>query len=51
MRLNKLLAALGNINQIAEGIKNRIFKNEDIEAVAKMRWQEFNSFSNLINIT
>tara|TARA_R110000824_G_scaffold175400_4_gene353784 strand:+ start:2042 stop:2461 length:420 start_codon:yes stop_codon:yes gene_type:complete len=40
MRLNKLLAALGNINQIAEGIKNRIFKNEDIEAVAKMRWQE-----------
>lgn len=40
MRLNKLLAALGNINQIAEGIKNRIFKNADVEAVAKMRFQE-----------
>ena len=40
MRINKLLAALGNIDQIAEGIKNKIFKNEDVEAVAKMRWQE-----------
>ena len=40
MRINKLLAALGNLDQIAEGIKNRIFKNEDVEAVAKMRWQE-----------
>ena len=40
MRINKLLAALGNIDQIAEGIKNRIFKNEDVEADAKMRWQE-----------
>tara|TARA_R110000744_G_scaffold153068_1_gene267372 strand:- start:108 stop:527 length:420 start_codon:yes stop_codon:yes gene_type:complete len=40
MKINKLLAALGNLDQIAEGIKNRIFKNEDVEAVAKMRWQE-----------
>nr|QPI16328.1 MAG: hypothetical protein NIOZUU157_00218 [Virus NIOZ-UU157] len=40
MRINKLLAALGNLDKIAEGIKNRIFKNDDVEAVAKMRWQE-----------
>ncbi len=40
MRINKLLAALGNLDQIAEGIKNRIFKNDDVEMIAKMRWQE-----------
>mgnify|MGYP003641113678 CR=1 FL=1 len=40
MKINKLLAALGNLDQIAEGIKNRIFKNADVEAVAKMRFQE-----------
>jgi hypothetical protein len=39
MRINKLLGALGNAKQIAEGIKNKIFKNEDVEAVAKIRWQ------------
>lgn len=43
MRINKLLAALGNLDKIAEGIKNKIFKNEDVEAVAKMRWQECKS--------
>tara|TARA_R100000988_G_C3979572_1_gene156166 strand:+ start:155 stop:574 length:420 start_codon:yes stop_codon:yes gene_type:complete len=40
MRISKLLSALGNLDQIAEGIKNKIFKNDDIEAVAKLRWQE-----------
>ena len=29
MRINKLLGALGNLNKIAEGIKNKIFKNDD----------------------
>ena len=38
MKINKLIGALGNIDKIAEGIKNKIFKNEDVEAVAKMRW-------------
>ena len=40
MRINKLLGALGNLSQIAEGIKNKIFKKEDVEAVAKLRWME-----------
>jgi len=39
MRINKLIGALGNIRQIAEGIKNKVFKNDDVEAVAKLRWQ------------
>jgi len=40
MRINKLLAAFGNLDQIAEGIKNRVFKKADVEAIAKLRWQE-----------
>ena len=40
MKINKLLGALGNLDKIAEGIKNKIFKNDDVEAIAKMRWQE-----------
>ena len=40
MRINKLLGALGNLDQIAEGIKNKIFKKDDVEAVAKLRWME-----------
>tara|TARA_B100001778_G_C18489445_1_gene584354 strand:+ start:414 stop:836 length:423 start_codon:yes stop_codon:yes gene_type:complete len=40
MRINKLLGALGNLDQIAEGIKNRVFKKDDVEMVAKMRFQE-----------
>jgi hypothetical protein len=40
MRINKLISALGNVKQIAEGVKNKIFKNEDVEAIAKLRWQE-----------
>jgi len=40
MRINKLLGALGNLDKIAEGIKNKIFKKADIEAVAKLRWME-----------
>ena len=40
MRINKLLGALGNLSQIAEGIKNKIFKKDDIEAVANLRWME-----------
>tara|TARA_R110000787_G_scaffold278211_1_gene387860 strand:- start:53 stop:472 length:420 start_codon:yes stop_codon:yes gene_type:complete len=40
MRINKLLGALGNLDKIAEGIKNKIFKNDDVEAIAKLRWME-----------
>lgn len=40
MKINKLLAALGNLDKIAEGIKNKIFKKDDVEMVAKMRFQE-----------
>jgi hypothetical protein len=40
MRINKLLGALGNLDKIAEGIKNKIFKRDDVEMIAKMRFQE-----------
>jgi hypothetical protein len=38
MRINKILGALGNVKQIAEGVKNKIFKNEDVEEIADKRW-------------
>jgi hypothetical protein len=40
MRINKILGAFGNLDKIAEGIKNKIFKKDDVEAIAKMRWAE-----------
>jgi len=43
MRINKLLGALGNLDKIAEGIKNKIFKRDDVEAIAKMRYMECKS--------
>jgi len=39
MNLEKLMKAFGNFDQILEGVKNNIFKEEHIEAVAKVRWQ------------
>ena len=40
MKINKILGAFGNMDQIFEGIKNKIFKKEDVEKVARLRWQE-----------
>ena len=38
------MSSLGKIfknrKQILEGIKNRVFKNEHVEAVAKERWEQ-----------
>ena len=34
-RLNKLIGAFGNLPAIAEGIKNRIFTNEDVEEIER----------------
>jgi hypothetical protein len=39
MKLNKLLNVFKNADQILEGIKNNIFKTEDIEKIAKHRWE------------
>jgi hypothetical protein len=39
MKIGKLLGAVGNMGQIMEGIKNKVFKNEDIEEVAAERWK------------
>jgi len=38
MQLRKLIKVFSNIKEITEGIKNNIFKSEDVEAVAKLRW-------------
>ena len=40
MKLGKLINAFKNVDQIAEGIKNKIFKKEHVEAVAHLRWQQ-----------
>ena len=40
MRINKILGALGNLDKIAEGIKNKIFKKNEVESIAKLRWAE-----------
>ena len=40
MKIGKLLSAIGNLNQIAEGVKNKIFKKEDVEEVAAERWKK-----------
>ena len=40
MKINKILAAFGNIDKIAEGIKNKIFKNEDVEHISALRMQQ-----------
>jgi len=38
MKLSNLLKAFGNIDQIYEGIKNKTFKKDHIEAIAEYRW-------------
>lgn len=38
MDLRKFLGAFKNTSQIAEGIKNSIFKKEHVEAEAALRW-------------
>jgi hypothetical protein len=38
MKIDKLLGAFGNVSQIAEGVKNRVFKKEHVENVADQRW-------------
>ena len=38
-RFNKLIGAFGNMPQILEGIKNRVFSKEDVEEVAAERWR------------
>jgi len=38
-RLNKLIGAFGNLPAIAEGIKNRVFTNKDVEEIAWKRWE------------
>jgi|TARA_B100000035_G_scaffold262786_1_gene234295 hypothetical protein len=38
-RINKLINAFGNLDQIANGIKNKLFQKEEIEEIAWKRWQ------------
>lgn len=38
MELNKYLNAFKNTSQIIEGVKNKIFKKEHVEAEAALRW-------------
>jgi hypothetical protein len=38
MKINKIIGAFNNIDQILEGVKNKIFKKKDIEEIADVRW-------------
>lgn len=38
MKISKLIKGLAHIDEIYEGIKNNIFKKDDIEMVAMSRW-------------
>ena len=37
-RFNKLINAFGNLDLIYEGIKNKVFVKDDVEQIAKIRW-------------
>ena len=37
-RFNQLIDAFGNMPAIYEGIKNKVFKKEDVEHIAAIRW-------------
>ncbi len=37
-RFNKLINAFGNMPQILEGIRNKVFTKAEIEEIAKIRW-------------
>tara|TARA_R110001583_G_scaffold98156_1_gene243035 strand:+ start:240 stop:575 length:336 start_codon:yes stop_codon:yes gene_type:complete len=49
MKINKIIGAFGNIGQIMEGVKNKVFKNEDVEEIAKARWIECSTCEHLDN--
>ena len=38
MKINKILSAFGNLDKIAEGLKNKVFKKQDVEDIAHIRW-------------
>ena len=38
MNIIKLLKAVKNVDQIYEGVKNKMFKSDSVEAVADHRW-------------
>jgi len=40
MKINKIIAAFGNMGQIMEGVKNKVFKNQDVEDIADIRWMQ-----------
>jgi len=37
-KINQLIRAFGNLPAIYEGVKNKIFKQEEIEEIAAIRW-------------
>ena len=37
-RLNKLINAFGNMPQIFEGIRNKVFTKSEVEEIAMIRW-------------
>jgi len=40
MKFVKLISAFGNMDKIYEGIKNKVFKREHVEAAATLRWEK-----------
>ena len=49
MRIDKIFGAFGNLDKIAEGIKNKVFKKEHVEEIAKLRWMDCATCEHLDN--
>jgi len=47
MKINKILGAFGNLDKIAEGVKNKIFKKEHVEEIANIRWLDCSTCEHL----
>jgi len=40
MKWNKIIGAFNNMDKIMEGVKNKIFKRDDVEQIADIRWMQ-----------
>jgi hypothetical protein len=47
MRFNKIISAFGNAKEILEGVKNKVFKKQDVEDIADLRWMQCMTCSSL----
>ena len=47
MKINKIFNAFSNLDKIAEGVKNKVFKKEHVEEIANVRWLDCSTCEHL----